>query len=357
MKKSTKNILFITSAILIILFVIAWWLWYQMSQPMYKPGTMNNNPVAMVQQKGDTAFWNMPGDINLFHFSEGQGTKILTLHGGPGIPWENSAKGFSLLADQFHLFYYDQRGCGRSTRPFDRFPPANYYKNMTALESNLGIKAQLADIERIRQILGEEKIILIGHSFGAFLAALYAAEYPEKVKALVLVAPANILKLPSEEEDLFQKIRKNLPNSMQPEFDAWQKTYFDFGEIFQKSENDLQIISLQFLKYYQEAAKNQGKTLPDMGPSTVRPGGWMTYATYFSMGKKHDYRAAMKAVKAPVLVLHGTNDLQSETASKTFAAAFPDAQFKTIEGSGHFPFFEQPEAFSAIVRQFLNNNK
>jgi len=40
-------------------------------------------------------------------------------------------------------FCYDQRGCGKSTRPFDRFT-SNYYSNMTELERTLGIGAQVA---------------------------------------------------------------------------------------------------------------------------------------------------------------------------------------------------------------------
>ena len=47
--------------------------------------------------------------------------------------------------------------------------------------------AQLADIERLRRASGETSLILIGHSFGAFLAALYATEFPERVRAPVLV--------------------------------------------------------------------------------------------------------------------------------------------------------------------------
>ncbi len=56
---------------------------------------------------------------------------------------------------------------------------------MQTLEQTLGISAQVADIERIRRILGEEKLIMVGHSFGGFLASLYAAEFPEHVARMV----------------------------------------------------------------------------------------------------------------------------------------------------------------------------
>src|SRR5439155_15020446 len=106
------------------------------------------------------------------------------------------------------------------TKPFDRFS-ADFYSNMTALERTLGIGAQVADIERIRRILGEEKLILMGHSFGGFLAAMYAAEFPERVEALVLVAPAGVLVLRDEVEGFFEEIRKGLPRDKHAEYDLF----------------------------------------------------------------------------------------------------------------------------------------
>jgi proline iminopeptidase len=73
---------------------------------------------------------------------------------------------------RWNVIHYDQRGCGRSTRPIDRFSSPSFFDH----------------IERIRTILGGDKLVLIGHSFGGFLASPYAAEFPQHVKALVLVA-------------------------------------------------------------------------------------------------------------------------------------------------------------------------
>ena len=74
---------------------------------------------------------------------------------------------------------------------------------------------------------------------------------------------------------------------------------------------------------------------------------------YFSMGQRHDYRPALKAVTAPVLVLHGALDFQPEQASRIYADAFPNAQFQVIENAGHAAFQTQPQAFAAQVTAFL----
>ena len=69
--------------------------------------------------------------------------------------------------------------------------------------------------------------------------------------------------------------------------------------------------------------------------------------------ERHDYRAALKAVTAPVLVVHGAGDLQPETASRMYAEVFPNARFEVIANATHFPFEEQPTAFETIVGEFL----
>jgi proline iminopeptidase len=288
----------------------------------------------------------------VYHFAQGTGEPVIMLHGGPGYPIRIPWPGLKQAASTHRFYYYDQRGCGKSTKPFDRFASTNYYENMMQLDRRLGIAAQLADIERIRRILGEEKIILIGHSFGGLFAALYAAEFPEHVKALVLVAPAALLVMPADDGGLFETTRQLLPPEMQTEFDGYMARYFDFGNIFTRSEKDLADLMAEFGRYYAVAAKKNGFAPP---PQTgiAGNGGWMAYAQYFGLGKRHDYRDAMKKVAAPVLVIHGEKDLQTESASRAFANAFSTSQFKIVHAAGHFPQYEQPEEFGKIVSDFL----
>jgi proline iminopeptidase len=228
---------------------------------------------------------------------------------------------------------------------------------MQALEKTLGLGAQIADIERIRQILGDEKLILVGHSWGGFLASLYAAEFPERVEALVLVSPANVLMLPQPEadSDLFASVRAQLPIQQQTEFDIFMNGYMDFKTIFEKSEQDLITLNQQFAAYYASAMGQTAATEMEAGlPQQGKPGGWMVWAQYLSMGKSHDYRAALSGVDVPVLVIHGADDLQSEAASRLYLDVFPNAQFIVIENASHFSFQQQPEVFADAVSEFLN---
>jgi proline iminopeptidase len=253
------------------------------------------------------------------------------------------------LTRTYHFYYYDQRGSGNSTRPFDRFASSNYVENMTGLERTLGIGAQLADIERIRRILGQDKLILVGHSWGGLLAALYAAEFPDHVQALILVSPADALVMPQEGGGLFEQVRRRLPADQRAAYDDWYRGYMDFGGLFAKSENDLAQLNTEFGEFYRQVSdspmRGQGK-----------PGGWMVWAMYLSMGTRHDWRDALKAIRAPTLVIHGRKDLQPEQASRVYAASIPNAQFQIIENAAHFSFEQNPTTFASVVENFLNGS-
>ncbi|MBI5294073.1 MAG: alpha/beta hydrolase [Chloroflexi bacterium] len=350
-----KILLIALGATLLLLGLGAGWFWYMSTQPLYKPGMLREMGTALTppNQPDGSQKWLVESNIELNHFAVGEGRNVLIIHGGPGMPFLEPMSGLESLSGKYRFHYYDQRGCGESTRPIDRFESTNMYQNMTELDQTLGLGAQIADIERIRQILGDDKLILVGHSWGGFLASLYAAEFPEHVEALILVSPANTLVMPQPEadSDLFASVRAKLPADQQPEFDAFMKEYMNFNTLFQKSEADLIAMNEQFGKYYVQVVDVESTPMPKQG----KPGGWMTWGMYVSMGQRHDYRGALKNVTVPVLVIHGADDLQSEAASYLYVEAFPNAGFAIIENAGHFSFEQQPGQFAKIVSDFLEN--
>ncbi|MCB0188356.1 MAG: alpha/beta hydrolase, partial [Caldilineaceae bacterium] len=286
-------------------------------------------------------------EIQLHHFAVGEGRSVLVIHGGPGMPYQEPWPALAPLTDDYRFHFYDQRGAGQSTRPFDRFTTGNFYQNMTTLEQTLGIGAQLADIERIRQLLGDEQLILIGHSWGGFLATLYAAEFPGRVAALILLAPADMLLMPQEGDDLFAAVRQRLPAARQAEYDAYMKEYLNFGAVFSKSEADLQAANRQFGEYY-------GLAIGQELGAVENNGGWMVQAMYFSIGQRHDYRPTLAQITAPTLVLHGAADLQSTAISQGYVDGIVNAQLAVIPAAGHFLFADQPATFATVVQAFLS---
>jgi proline iminopeptidase len=353
-----KIVVIVGLVVLAIIVVIGVYFWYMMQQPLYEQGMVREGKnlhasLTPPEQSGDENFWQVEDDIQLYHFAAGEGRNVLIVHGGPGQPYSDLWSGLEPLTDNYEFHYYDQRGCGQSTRPIDKFSSSNYFQNVKTLDQTLGLGAQIADIERIRQILGEEKLILIGHSWGGFMTSLYAAEFPDHIEAMILIAPADVLVMSQEQGGgLFEEIKKRLPENKQAEFDAFLERYLDYKNIFTKSEADLVALNQEFGEYYTAVVE-----ISSLSQGQGEAGGWMVHAMYFSMGLRHDYREAMRNVDAPVLVIHGADDLQPEAVSRLYADVFPNARFQVIENATHFPFEEQPEQFATVVGGFLSEVK
>ena len=352
-----KIVLIVIVIVVIVAVGAGFYVWNSMQKPLYEPGMVRDgqnlrDSLTPPEQSVDGEFWQVEPDIQLHHFAVGEGRNVLIIHGGPGQPYVEAWPGLADLTDEYQFHFYDQRGAGKSTRPIDRFESKNFYANAKQLEETLGLSTQIADIERIRQILGEEKLIIIGHSFGAFQAALYAAEFPEHVESLVLVTPAPMLLMPMEVPGLFDTVETLLPEEMHADYQIWLENYFDFRNLFERTDAELVALNEEFARYYLAATASENLATPEV--EGVNPGGWMVHAMYMSMGQKHDYRPAMDVVTSPVLIIHAAEDFQTEEASRTYLEVFPEAQFEIIEGAGHTVFYDQPERFAQVVGGFLS---
>lgn len=106
---------------------------------------------------------------------------LLWLHGGPGGAERPLFRLFNGdLERDFRVAYLDQRGAGRSIpRSFD---PASL-----TVERHLADLDLVVDHLRASERVGE--VIIVGHSWGSLLGLLYAARQPEKVSAVVAIAP------------------------------------------------------------------------------------------------------------------------------------------------------------------------
>jgi proline iminopeptidase len=142
----------------------------------------------------NTRYWQLPTG-SLIAYSEydppqGMAVKpeaIVYLHGGPGVrqgPFDQDIYG-TFAASGFRAFLYDQAGSGLSG-----FLP--HLRDYTVARS-------VADLEAIRQKIGVEKMILIGHSWGSTLAASYMAKFPTHVAKVVFHSPGEIWRLESGE--------------------------------------------------------------------------------------------------------------------------------------------------------------
>lgn len=108
-------------------------------------------------------------------------TPVVFLHGGPGGA-VSTAGGTMPLFDKLSaegrdVYYFDQVGAGLS-----ELLPADEYS----------IERLLADLDDfVTEVVRTDRVILLGHSFGGFLAEAYASAHPDTVEKIVLVTPLN----------------------------------------------------------------------------------------------------------------------------------------------------------------------
>ncbi len=321
----------------------------------YKPGVLAGSLVPGIPDQSGAArdYWKMDDETELYHFSRGEGRNVLVIHGGPAVPFESPWPGLEDIAG-FRFHYYHQRGCGKSTIPFREFPSSPWPENAALLEEKLGLSRQLEDIERIRCLLGEEKIIIIGHSFGGFLAALYALEFPGRVEKMILVEPADMLALPNSHGGMNQ-IANWLSPTQKKEYKAFIGDYFNYGKFFKRTEEELSALNGKYGDFYFAALENRypGSVIDPETDGAAVPGGFAGHAPFFSLGRKYDYREELKKVTCPVLVIHGAKDLYGPETSREYAELFPRGVYNELGDSTHFPYMEEPNAFRKLVENFL----
>lgn len=355
-----KKIFFAIGFLIFVLAVVGTLAYYYfINIKFYRPGELaadENISMEPPSQAGvEQNYWRVEDNINLYHFEQGEGKPVLVIHGGPGIPPERPWLGLENLSSEFKFYYYHQRGCGLSTRPIEKFESKNYYQNMKDLDAKLGMGQQIADIERIRKIIGKDKITIIGHSYGGFMATLYALEFPQNIEKLVLVNPAGVLKMPPQDENLnlFAKIEDGLGPEDLMRYRSWQDRYFNYGRLFDQDEKSLQQLNYEFLEYFEKYLVSQGMNLSDRDrPKLENIGGFMVQAMYMSMGRSYDYRNKLLSIEVPTLVLQGGRDFSPE-AAYLYDGNFGNSKLEMMEDGGHFLYNKNPQEFGDRVGNFI----
>lgn len=123
-----------------------------------------------------------PHELYVEECGDPHGLPAVFVHGGPGGGCTSDNRRF-FDPGRYRIVLFDQRGSGRST------PHAELKHNTT--------QALVADMEQIREMLGIERWLVFGGSWGSTLALVYAETHPERVLALVLrgiflVSPAEL---------------------------------------------------------------------------------------------------------------------------------------------------------------------
>jgi proline iminopeptidase len=253
---------------------------------------------------------------------------IVVLHGGPGFDQGYLRPGIGHLRDLAQLIFVDLRGQGRSGK--------------VAVET-CTLEQMADDVVALRDRLGLDRPILLGHSAGGFVALHAALRAPDTFGGLILCNTAATLAAepdpgaPTLEEragtEAAQVAARLFGGDVSPETGA------AFARLV--------------APYYAGPAHMDvpGQLFPLSLPS-------LDVMRYFfdEQAAHYDVRPRLHEITAPTLVIAGGYDwVCPPAAAHAIAAGIPGAALVIIEDAGHFLFSEEPARFRAAVAAYLRD--
>lgn len=247
---------------------------------------------------------------------------LLLLHGGPGFDHTMFKPDFAQLADVAQLIYLDHRGNGRS----ERGDPALWTLDQWA-----------DDVRTFCDVLGIEKPVVLGYSFGGFVAQAYATRYQEHPAKLILYSTAPVM-LDAPALDAFEAIGGR-------EARAVAAAYFADPN----PETRAAFRTTCFPLY---------NPTPDDPLTGLRQIVNNDVALHFFEGevREMDFRPVLDRISCPTLILAGEKDPRTPPVlARMIADAISPklVRFELLRDCGHGPHKDQPARVLEMLREFV----
>ncbi len=261
---------------------------------------------------------------------EGKGSQVLCVHGLTANCrcWDVMA---SSLAPENTMLAIDLRGRGLSDKP----------------SAGYSMRHHIQDIFCVLNNLKQEKMVLMGHSLGAFISLAFAAHYPERTEKIILMDGGGQLT-----QDQWEKVTLAIKPSLErlgqvfPSFNAYaalMKQASFFQPWSQAIEN--------YFQYESEAVEGGVR-------SRINPANIQEEIKNIQQEVPSEY---YPKITSPVLILRATDGILSrddlvlpESAVERMVAEIPNAQRAEIDGTNHFSILFQPnEKRDRTIREFL----
>jgi pimeloyl-ACP methyl ester carboxylesterase len=256
----------------------------------------------------------------LWYEEKGRGMPIVFLHGWLGSSWH-----FSNQIDHFSKAYraiaFDHKGHGKSDRPQD----ATYTLPEFAEELD----------QALHKLIGDEKLVLMGHSMGGFISLIYATtpHFKKRLRGLVLMSTAPKSKNPSS-EPFVDMIRKG-------EMTIVDRTLAE--SIF---------IPACFNEKYIET---HGDVIREFTEQVMKNSEYVASRTVVYFSDHYHVEDKLESINVPTLVLTGDEDAMiSPEEAKLMHKKIKNSELKIFSPNiGHMIQFEASEEYNKVVDQFL----
>jgi proline iminopeptidase len=248
---------------------------------------------------------------------------LVLLHGGPGYDHSSFKPIFSQLADVAQIVYVDHRGHGRSSR-------------RPAAEWTLDTFAD--DVVRLCDALGIAKPIVLGQSFGGFVAQRYLARHPAHPGKVVLSSTSHHMGL-ARKLDMFEQLGGAAARAAAQAFwtDPCEATWAPYQQVCTPLYNT------------RPAADPlaRGRTVFNNE---------ILFASASGEQRTMNLLPGLAGVQCPVLVMAGAVDPVTPLAdAQEIAAAIPAhwGRLVTFANAGHGAWRDEPEAAMRTLRDFI----
>jgi pimeloyl-ACP methyl ester carboxylesterase len=243
---------------------------------------------------------------------------ILCVHGGAahGHWFDFFAPGF---VTDFHVRALDFRGHGDS----EWMSPPNYTYERHA-----------ADLEEVAEKLDLRDFVLIGHSMGGLVSLLYAATYPGRLRALIIVD--STLRMPEERVAVLRNVG-NRPGSTYATREEFLTRY--------RLRPDGTTAAPEIIRHL---AKHGGRQLPD--------GTWRHKfdRNVYAQRNSFDGIQYCGQLTIPTLVVKGGRSLRvSAELIAEAKARYPHLELAEVPHADHHVFLDNPSGFERVVKAFL----
>jgi len=262
--------------------------------------------------------------IELYYEDVGAGKPVVLIHGWPlsGRSWENQVP--ALVGAGFRVITYDRRGFGASSRPWNGYDYDTF----------------AADLDALLRYKDLREVTLVGFSMGGGEVARYIGRYgTQRIAKAVFAAavPPFLLKTADNPEG-------GLDEATIAGFDAGvigdRIAFLDqFSKGFFSAGGELRVSEAQ-RRYALDIA------------AFASPKGTLDCISAFG---RTDFRADLKKITVPTLVIHGDRDaiVPFEVSGKRTAASVPGAKLVVIKGGPHGLLASHPKEVNAALLSFL----
>ncbi len=252
---------------------------------------------------------------------------IVVLHGGPGIDYRYMLNCQEFANDGFYVVFFDQRGTGLSQR-----------HNKDVYEGNTYVEDLKQVIAHYRQS-PDQKVFLLGHSWGAMYATWYINTYPEGIDGMILAEPGGFTQ--SQVEDYMKR-------AFSPEyFSEWTndmtwKDQFITGQDHETMDYNYLMMNIGAIG-----------TGDDETPPVWRMG-YVCYEGLTTLNEGFDWTTNLSKYTTKVLFLYSEkNPAYGRSWAEELASFYPDAEVHEVLGSGHEMTYYAFDNFYALSSSYL----